>query len=320
MIAVNSSWRAIPECTHIYAGDLRWWDAYLVEFQRVLKPAGSLYLFCGHRLASDIEVMMRSRFDVLNHIVWAKPNGRWNGTRKADLRTYFPATERILFASHHDGAYRGKTDGHSEKCSHLKQHTMKALIDYFRNAREDLGVTSKQMADATGKKNMVSHWFGRSQWQLPAEDDYIKLQALFDRIAKEKHAAQLLDEPHQQFVEECHVLNRTYDELKLEFKARRRYFAVSADVPHTDVWTHKPVPFYPGKHPCEKPADMLEQIISASSRPGDVVADFFMGSGSTVKAALRLGRKAIGVELNTERLEQTVDEIGAVGHFDVAAG
>ncbi|MFV4849599.1 hypothetical protein ACNJNU_08175 [Citrobacter freundii] len=26
MIAVNSSWRAIPECTHIYAGDLRWWD------------------------------------------------------------------------------------------------------------------------------------------------------------------------------------------------------------------------------------------------------------------------------------------------------
>ncbi|HCD3310209.1 TPA: hypothetical protein NK762_000759 [Enterobacter chengduensis] len=26
VVAVNSSWRAIPECTHIYAGDLRWWD------------------------------------------------------------------------------------------------------------------------------------------------------------------------------------------------------------------------------------------------------------------------------------------------------
>ena len=69
------------------------------------------------------------------------------------------------------------------------------------------------------------------------------------------------------------------------------------------------VQFYPGKHPCEKPADMLQQIISASSRPGDVVADFFAGSGSTLKQAALLGRSGIGVELETERFEQTVSEI-----------
>ncbi|MEB6311722.1 site-specific DNA-methyltransferase, partial [Escherichia coli] len=61
--------------------------------------------------------------------------------------------------------------------------------------------------------------------------------------------------------------------------------------------------------PCEKPAEMLRQIIAASSRPGDLVADFFMGSGSTIKAALSLGRMAIGVELEKERFEQTVSEI-----------
>lgn len=54
---------------------------------------------------------------------------------------------------------------------------------------------------------------------------------------------------------------------------------------------------------------MLQQIINASSRPGDVVADFFMGSGSTIKAAMTLGRRAIGVELETERFIQTVEEI-----------
>lgn len=54
---------------------------------------------------------------------------------------------------------------------------------------------------------------------------------------------------------------------------------------------------------------MLKQIISASSRPGDIVADFFMGSGSTVKAAMELGRRAIGVELETDRFTQTVSEI-----------
>lgn len=63
------------------------------------------------------------------------------------------------------------------------------------------------------------------------------------------------------------------------------------------------------KHPCEKPADMLQQIITASSRPGDVVADFFAGSGSTLKQAALLGRSGIGVELETERFEQTVSEM-----------
>lgn len=94
---------------------LRWLDGYLAEFWRVLKPAGSLYLFCGHRLASDIEIMMRERFSVLNHIIWAKPSGRWNGCNKESLRSYFPATERILFAEHYQGPYKPKSDGYAEK-------------------------------------------------------------------------------------------------------------------------------------------------------------------------------------------------------------
>lgn len=54
---------------------------------------------------------------------------------------------------------------------------------------------------------------------------------------------------------------------------------------------------------------MLKQLISASSRPGDIVADFFMGSGSTVKAAIELGRRAIGVELEEDRFIQTTEEV-----------
>ncbi len=118
-----------------------------------------------------------------------------------------------------------------------------------------------------------------------------------------------LEKPHHQLVDTYTSLNRQYAELQSEYKHLRRYFGVTAQVPYTDVWTHKPVQFYPGKHPCEKPAEMLQQIISASSRPGDLVADFFMGSGSTVKAALALGRRAIGVELETGRFEQTVREV-----------
>lgn len=47
----------------------------------------------------------------------------------------------------------------------------------------------------------------------------------------------------------------------------------------------------------------------ASSKPGDVVADFFMGSGSTIKEAIKLGRYAVGVELEKERFDQTEKEV-----------
>lgn len=288
---------------------LRWLDRCLAEYARVLKPAGSIYLFCGHRLASDIEVMMRSRFNILNHIIWAKPSGRWNGCNKESLRAYFPSTERVLFAEHYLGPYSGKENDYEHKSTELKQHVMTPLIEYFRDARDALGVTTKEIAEATGKKNMASHWFGLSQWSLPNEADYQKLQTLFTRIAIEKHLKQKLEYPHHQLVATYQSLNRKYSELLDEYKTLRRYFSVSAAVPYTDVWMHKPVQFYPGKHPCEKPADMLKQIISASSKPGDIVADFFMGSGSTVKAAMELDRRAIGVELETERFMQTVGEI-----------
>ncbi|ENO3977018.1 site-specific DNA-methyltransferase [Aeromonas veronii] len=54
---------------------------------------------------------------------------------------------------------------------------------------------------------------------------------------------------------------------------------------------------------------MMDHIIRISCCPVDVVADFFMGSGTTCKAAIRLGRRFIGVELERPRYLQTCAEV-----------
>ncbi|CNC23375.1 putative methylase [Yersinia frederiksenii] len=287
---------------------LAWLDELLAEFWRVLKPAGSFYMFCGSRLAADTEILVRGRFNVLNHIIWAKPSGPWRRMHKEDLRSYFPATERIIFADHYAGPLMPKGSAYAAKCSALKQNVFRPLIDYFRLARSSLGVSAKAINEATGRQ-MSSHWFSESQWQLPNAEQYSVLQKLFDQITTEKHLQGLLDKPHHELVAEYQTLHRQYSELSLEYESLRRPFSVTADVPYTDVWTYASVPYYPGKHPCEKPAELMAHIIRSSSRPGDVVADFFLGSGATLKAAIQLGRVGIGVELEEERFNQTVEEV-----------
>ena len=52
------------------------------------------------------------------------------------------------------------------------------------------------------------------------------------------------------------------------------------------------------RHPTEKPIRLMQQLIESSSLVGDVVLDPFMGVGSTCVAAILLGRRAIGIELD----------------------
>ena len=61
-----------------------------------------------------------------------------------------------------------------------------------------------------------------------------------------------------------------------------------------------------GKHPTQKPLKLLERILLASTNEGDVVLDPFNGSGSTGIAALRLGRKYMGIEISEEYLALTI--------------
>jgi site-specific DNA-methyltransferase (adenine-specific) len=66
-------------------------------------------------------------------------------------------------------------------------------------------------------------------------------------------------------------------------------------------------------YPAEKPVKVSEVVIKQSSHSGDVVADPFMGSGSVGVAALKLGRRFIGTDLNPEAVRLSADRLSQFG-------
>ena len=88
----------------------------------------------------------------------------------------------------------------------------------------------------------------------------------------------------------------------------KQYLDESAGRPAQSIWSDL-VPSKSGKervgYPTQKPEALLERILSACSREGDVVADFFCGSGTTAAVAEKLGRKWIATDLGKFAIHTT---------------
>lgn len=62
-------------------------------------------------------------------------------------------------------------------------------------------------------------------------------------------------------------------------------------------------------YPTQKPEALLEKVIMASSNPGDIVFDCFMGSGTTQAVAMKLGRRFIGADINLGAIQTTTKRL-----------
>ena len=273
-------------------GFLTWLDLIAEQWQRILKPNGSLYCFASPRMAARVEVMLGERFNVLTNIRWIKEAGWHNKNVKEELRGYLTPQESIIFCEHYgaDNIAKGET-GYGAKCDELRGFVFEPLRAYLDGERIKIGATKGEMglvfAHPPHGEALSNHFWRSGQFLLPQPDQYLKLQKAFPNY----------------FTREYEDLRREYEDLRREYEDLRRPFSVTAEVPYTDVWTYPTVSYYEGKHPCEKPIPMLEHIITASSREGAIVLDSFAGSANTGKAAINTNRRYICIEKDEHYFE-----------------
>jgi site-specific DNA-methyltransferase (adenine-specific) len=82
----------------------------------------------------------------------------------------------------------------------------------------------------------------------------------------------------------------------------------------TDVWWHTIVPTNGREktgYPTQKPLGVLNRVIKVHSRPGDVVLDFFAGSGTTGEAAALHGRGFVLIDHNSEAVQVAATRLAA---------
>ena len=247
-----------------------WMECFAVEWKRILRPNGSIFMYCSSAMEAKLEMMLSKYFNVLSHIVWTKPNepgfDGWKGKMKKEaLRQWYPHSERIIFCE-------PALDGN------LKRSYFGGLLKEKRTACNLSGHQLTEMIGAYGKVNhggAVSNW--ESGRNIPSKEQYNKICASLESCG--------LQEPMPDYEDVI------------------RPFEVNANVEFTDVWTFPSVRPYKGKHPAEKPLEMLEHCIRSTTFENDIVLDCFAGSGSTLVSALRTKRHTIGIEIDKKWCE-----------------
>lgn len=260
----------------------------------------TIAMFCDADHACAVELEIRRRFAFLNHIVWRKPDqGRLGQADKDMLRRFFVTTERIILAEK-----LRNPDGDLFRFRSNVNHAVTAeiyddLIDRMIEWRNQAGLTNRNVDELLGTAGMASHYFGKSQWSLPT-------QTAYDTIRNHTGGDTSPFPPFESIRQE-------FDSRRQEFDSRRREFD-SDQHGHdlellSDCWTFAAPRGNDRNHPTQKPEALIRHLTNTTTRPGDLILDPFLGSGTTARVAKDTGRRCIGIEKDERHCETAANRL-----------
>lgn len=239
-----------------------------IELARVLKPTGSFYYHCDWHANGYVRVMLdqilgENQFQ--NEIIWKRANAH------NDPKGYGRITDTIFFYTK-GPKYTWNTQHTPYREGYYESHYKKDEQGrWFRTVPLDAP------RHGEGSPNLLYDWKGKHP--APSRTWAVKRETM------------------EQYEREGLIrYTRTGTPTLLQ------YADEMPGVPLQNIWTDIP-PVNPQAqerlgYPTQKPVDLLERIIIASSNENDIVLDAFCGCGTTLIAAQVLKRQWIGIDIS----------------------
>ncbi len=261
---------------------LSFMEARLNQMYGLLKSTGSLWVHVDFHVAHYLKVMLDKIFgyeNFINQIIWKRTNS--------------PKSQSTGFGNQHDLILLYARD-HREFSTETvyREHDAKSLKPYSyedeKGAFRLIEIEAHGIQRKEGRKQFV--WRGRKAPYLYSEET---LDNWWDQ-------------------------GRIYRSRNGRY-SKKQYLAERKGVPVSDLWLDIP-PIqgasaeYTG-FSTQKPLSLISRIIKSATQSGDIVADFFVGSGTTAVAAEQLGRRwivcdnqEVAIELMLKRLREMESE------------
>ncbi|MGA8710084.1 MAG: DNA methyltransferase [Thermoplasmata archaeon] len=265
-------------------GYLNWLEPRVRECHRVLKDTGTFYIHCDDHLNAQIRLLLDDVFGeghFLNEIIWKRTFS--HGTTRAFGRVH---DTLLSYTKSDEYTWNPQRQEYSE---HYKESKFRFADPDGRRFRRTILTGPGTAAGESGKP-----WKG------------------YDPTSKGRHWAvpgymrREMDPPPatvQEALDRLEGMGRVLWPKKgggtPEFK---QYMNDMEGTDLQDIWTDiDPLNSQATNRqgfPTQKPPELLERVIKASSNPGDVVLDPVCGCGTTVLASASEGRKWIGVDIS----------------------
>lgn len=246
-------------------------DSFLAMLRRrlellkaLLSPTGSIYVHLDWHAVHYVKVLMDEVFgyeNFVNEVVWKRT------TSHADAKGFNAIHDTILIYSPCKTPYWNPVFA-PHSADYIKSHYNKTDEQTGRRYRLN------DLRSPAPRPNMMYDWKGykphKNGWSISKEvmADYDKRGLIYYPPNGERLA-------FKKFLDDDGIAIPSW----------------WADIPPVNSQAEQRLGY-----PTQKPLALLERIISASCPPGGLVLDCFMGSGTTVEAAERLGRRWIGID------------------------
>jgi len=242
-------------------------SARLIELHRVLKPTGSIYLHCDPTASHYLKIVMDTIFGALNfqnEITWKRTSSHNDVRRK-----YAEIADILLFYS--------KTSNYKFQVPY-RDYDESYIKDFYRFTDEaNRRYRLSDLRSPNPRPNLTYDYKGYK----PHPNGWAVSREKMEKLDAEGR---------------LHFPKKKDGRIQL-----KRYLDEMPGMPVGSIWDDiQPVQAQAAErlgYPTQKPLELLERIIQASSNEGDTVLDPFCGCGSAIAASQKLNRKWIGIDV-----------------------